>query len=116
MAEKGVLPRRYRPGFIVDLDGRTALPQRLTANLAALEADLGGPDELSTAQRTLAERSVWLGEVLRQHENRMANGQAIDLGSYVRGIQTLTTLLKTLGLKRRSRTVGLGDILRAGDP
>lgn len=105
MAEKGVMPRKYRPGFIADLDRRTALPQRLAANLQGFENDRGGAEHLSTAQRTLAERAAWLTEILRQQEIRMARGEPIDLGAYVRGIQTLTTLLRTLGLHRQPRKV-----------
>lgn len=105
MAKKGVLPRRYRRDFLIDISRKTPLARRLTENLQGLESDLGGPDNLSTAQRTLCERCTWLVEILRQQESRMAQGLPIDLGSYTRATQTLTTILKTLGLRRVARNV-----------
>jgi hypothetical protein len=105
MPEKGIVPRKYRHGLLANMKRNTAVAHRLAAHLHALESDRGGPEAMSTAERTLAERAVWLTEILREHETRLARGEPIALGDYVRGIQTLTSLLKTLGMRRVGRKV-----------
>ena len=102
---KATLPRRFRRDFLMKLSGREGLGHSLTQDLRAIESDMGGIESMSHAQQTLAQRAVWLTEILREHERRVAAGHGIDLGAYVRGVQTLTTLLKTLGLRRTARTL-----------
>ena len=110
---KSKLPRRFRRDFLMDLKGSERLALTLTADLRAIESDKGGVEEMSYAEQTLAQRAVWLAEVLRSHERRVAAGQPVELGMYVRGIQVLTNLHKTLGIRRRPKAAeGLHEYMR----
>lgn len=99
------LPRRFRRDFLMSLAGNEGLGHSLSRDLAAIESDMGGGNNMSFAQQTLAQRSIWLTEILREHERRVARGESIVLGDYVRGVQTLTTLFRTLGIRRVAKPV-----------
>ena len=82
-------------------------------------ADLGGPDNVSAAERSIVRRAAVLTTQLEQMERRfaLAEGEASvqELDAYQRGANTLRRLLGAVGLERRQKNVGptLGDLLRA---
>src|SRR5262249_58446444 len=90
-----------------DVDGRSAFARRKRALVAAFVADLGGPDEASTAERILANKAATLTLQLQGLEARMEEGDVshTTLDLYGRGVGHLNRVLKTLGIKRRARDV-----------
>ncbi|WP_245259199.1 hypothetical protein [Afipia clevelandensis] len=61
---------------------------------------------MSEAELILARRAASLVVAAEQHESRMADGEKLDLESYMPVVNTLMRLLSTLGLKRRPKHVG----------
>jgi hypothetical protein len=105
-----VKPRLMQTGYvafltIADLDQRTRAAMRVRELTAAIEADLGGADRLSTSQRQLVQRGALLAVALEDFEIRFACGQAIEFGDYLLGVNTQRRVLATLGLERRARDV-----------
>jgi hypothetical protein len=81
-------------------------------------ADLGGRDNLSTAELVLVKRASMLTLQLEMLECRFAeqNGMATSdqLNDYQRCLSTCRRTHEALGLKRRAKEIGpsLGEILR----
>jgi hypothetical protein len=73
-------------------------------------ADLGGFDEVSTAERILAEKAANLTLQMHALEARMDEGDTTSatLDLYGRGCGHLTRMLKTLGVKRRAKDITPG--------
>ena len=72
---------QFKPGWLGDLDRRTALYRSLSARLNQLYADLGGIDNLTVQQRILCERAIFIELQLRDMETAaLDRGVAIDLG------------------------------------
>lgn len=94
--------------FAGDVDGRSAWARRLRDLIADHCADLGGPENLSTAERSIVRRASTLEVELELLEQQFAvagsaDGDALDL--YQRTAGNLRRLLETLGLERRTRDV-----------
>ncbi|WP_181169258.1 hypothetical protein [Mesorhizobium sp. B2-2-2] len=86
----------------VAADGRTVWVRRLKDLIEAHEADLGGTENLSQAQRSLVRRAATLSVELERMEAGFANAGQItsdDLDSYQRASNTLRRHLESLGLK-----------------
>jgi hypothetical protein len=101
------------------VDGRSAWVRRVRDLIAHHTADLGGADNISTAEQALVRRCATLITELERRELLFAQSSQIDdvaLSIYQSGVNTLRRTLESLGLKRRMKTVGpsLGDILRNG--
>ena len=96
-------PERYAPGFLTDGDMRFALNRQLVANLNRLTTDLGG--DLSYQEGCLAERFVHLEWQLSTWEAAARDGDPVDYARYMHGINALTGLARSLGLKRRAKPV-----------
>jgi hypothetical protein len=97
------IPERYRPDFVELLDGRTLIAQAIRGRIENIETDMGGSDRLSHARRSLVRRVVWLEAIIEHAEQRLANGESIDLGTHTQAINSLLGLYRTLGLERRTR-------------
>jgi hypothetical protein len=109
------LPVKFGKNFVEQMDGRSALGKEVRCRIEAIEADLGGPDTLSHAQRSLVEHAVWVDLALSNEECRIARGEGIDIGPHTQLVNTLVGLYKTLGLKRQARQIGLADYLKRGE-
>ena len=84
--------------------------RRLRDLLAAIAADLGGVDNLTTAELVLIRRAAHLALQLELIEERWAcrpagEASTASLFKYQRVTNTLRRVLETLGLQRRSRDV-----------
>jgi hypothetical protein len=79
-------------------------------------SDLGGEQNVSHAERTLADRAAMLTLLAELQENAfLRNGTpAVELDKYLHVNTALTRILLALGLKRRAKPIGptLGDLLR----
>jgi len=106
-------PDRFVVGWLDNLDGRTNLAVELRARYRELTDDLGGADRLSYAQRSLAERALWLEYWLATQERELAAGRDFDVAKWTQAFNSLQGVFAKLGLERQAREVpSLGEYLR----
>lgn len=114
MGRYNVLPEEFTPKFLDQLDGRTVVARTLRARLGEIMGDLGGEEQLSHAQRSLARRAVWLESWLETQEAAAAEGEQVDIGRQVQALNALIGLWRTLGLERRQKNApSLQEYLKA---
>ena len=105
MPKLTAIPDVFTPGYLADLDGRTAIAVAMRARWQELTDDMGGADRLSYAQRSLAERALWLEHWIALQERELAAGNDADTGRMTQATNALLGLYRTLGLERRARDV-----------
>lgn len=98
-------PEQFKAGWLDGLDGRTNLAVELRARYRELTNDLGGADRLSYAQRSLAERALWLEYWLAEQERELARGGEFDVGKWTQAFNSLQGVFAKLGLERKPREV-----------
>lgn len=107
------IPDKYAPDFAERMDKRTSIAKAIRGRIEAIEADMGGDECLSHAKRSLVRRVVWLEAVIEHAEQRLAGGEAIDLGGHVQAVNTVIGLYRLLGLERRPKNARrLVDVMR----
>jgi hypothetical protein len=104
-----------------DIDGRSLWARRAGELLAAHISDLGGPDNVSEAERALAKRAAVLVTELERREAAFAQAGKVEdaaLQIYQTTVNTLRRTFEALGLQRRVRDVTptLAEILREHQP
>ena len=110
-------PDQFAQGWLNQLDRRTGIAQAMHGRYRALTDDLGGAAALSYAQRSLAERALWLEYWLAQQEQALAEGKEFDVSRWIQAANSLQGLLAKLGLERRARDVpSLHEFLAKGAP
>jgi hypothetical protein len=112
------LPARYRRGVLWSLDKRSEIAREVTADLIELSQDIGGWDSLSTQQRILCERIVFLRRQALAFESAVMASKPLPFehGAYSNIANVLAGYLKALGLKRQSRSAGtLRDVWKAAE-
>ena len=108
------IPDKYAPDFAERLDKRTSIARAILGRIESIETDLGGADTLSHARRSLVRRVVWLEAIVEHSEQKLAAGEAIDLGAHTGAINTLLGLFRLLGLDRKARpAMGLHEFMAA---
>lgn len=112
------LPARYRRGVLWSLDKRSEIAREVTADLVELSQDVGGWDALSTQQRILCERIVFMRRRALEFESAIMTGKEppFEHGAYSNICNVLAGYLKALGLKRQSRPVQTLQEYLAGEP
>jgi len=105
-----IKPRIARQGYgrfltLKDFDGRCRAAARVKEIMGALEADLGGRDRLSEAQRQLVTRAAMLSVQAEDYEARFMLGEPHEVDVYLTTTNNLRRVLVTLGLERRARDV-----------
>jgi len=91
--------------FLDGIDCRYKATRLLKEKYEALVADLGGPDELSYQETVIARRVIHLEAVIEDFEQGRLDGeQRLEWSAYFSSVNTMTGLLKALGLKRRIRS------------
>jgi hypothetical protein len=99
------------------VDGRSLWARRYRDVLTLHLSDLGGEDNISEAEKTLARRAACLVVELELMEVRFATGDEPDtedttanmLDRYQRTANTLRRLLESLGLSRRTKDINTID-------
>lgn len=118
------LPARFDRAFPwADLDRRSVVARECAASLLELWQDLGGYEVLSTQQRWLCERAIFIrGRMVAYESALMANMAAapgvepqklpMDSGTYSNYASVFQGYMRTLGLDRRARNVrSLRDVM-----
>ena len=101
-----------RNGRRVDL--RTHAGRRFVTLIDAMVGDLGGPENMSTAEMQLVRRASALAVDLEfQEAEALSNNDALDPDVYRTMVETQRHVLQALGLRRRARdiTPRLSDII-----
>lgn len=111
------LPAKFDRAFPwQDLDRRCAVARECAQSLLELWQDLGGFESLSTQQRWLCERAIFIRCRMVAYESAlMANMAAapgvepqklpMDSGTYSNFASVFQGYMRTLGIDRRARTV-----------
>jgi hypothetical protein len=110
------LQKRLKEKGLRALDGRSSLARSISAWRSEVEADLGGPAELSRAEHTVLDMAAAAAVMLHQidawvgaHPGLLVNSRRRSVAPIVREriavAAHLKDLLGTLGLKRRVREV-----------
>jgi hypothetical protein len=113
-SQPGHMPVKADHTPLPDVDGRSAFSRRKRALVAAFVADLGGLDEVSTAERILADKAANLTLQLQALEAEMEAAEVVSkttLDLYGRGCGHLQRMLKVMGIKRRTKDVSPGQRL-----
>jgi hypothetical protein len=102
--------------LIAGIDGRSAWMRRFRDLFEAHVADLGGDDQISEAERSIARRAATLAVECERMESQFATAgmaSADQLTLYGTTANSLRRLLESTGLQRRPRDVtpDLGDYL-----
>jgi hypothetical protein len=107
------VPDKFRAGYIEDLDRRTRVGAAMQARWNELTDDLGGVHTLSYAQRSLAERALWLEYWLMHQEAALGEGRFNDFepGQWVQAANSLQGIYTRLGMRRRSETRDITDLM-----
>jgi len=108
-----LVPRRYKGGFLSELDGRSPDVRGLKYRRACLISDLGGSTNISRMEEHLVDRIVHLIYLAEEQELALVAGKKITVHEYLAAVTTLTSLLSKLGLKRRAKSISLKDYLNA---
>jgi hypothetical protein len=87
-------------------DGRSVWARRLRDLEALYADDLGGASALSEFQLGLISTCATLRCELEKLEGRLSVGEAVDLDQFGRLVGHYRRCCETLGIERRSRTVG----------
>lgn len=92
---------------VAGVDGRTAWARRYKDVVALHASDLGGPDNMSEAEKALVKRAATLVVELERLESRFASAEKPpterELDLYSRLAGSLRRLLEAVGLQRRAR-------------
>ena len=86
-----------------DLDRRTAVFRQVTERIGQLEQDLGGSDQLSTAERALAKHGVIAAAMADDLACRWLAGELIDPGAFATISNAARRAFESIGLRRRPR-------------
>jgi hypothetical protein len=114
-AVASIKPRLLKQGYVrfltlADLDGRSRAAARCRELVRDFTSDLGGDEQLSTAEKQLVQRAALLATCIEDFEVRWTLGQPIELPDYLATVNAQRRVLITLGLERRARDVSNGRL------
>jgi len=87
------------------IDRRTAAYKRTRELIDAIEADLGGADQISAAARQLVQHAAVHGALLEDQAARWLDGEPIDAATFATLSNAQRRLFETVGIKRVPRDV-----------
>jgi hypothetical protein len=98
-----------------ELDGRTSSAKVFDRLVTAIEADLGGADQLSAIERNLVQAFAGAAVTLHHLNAQLMAGHEINLAQHAQAVTAMVRVASRLGLQRRQKDVGptFGDIWRA---
>jgi hypothetical protein len=99
------LARRGVASWLDGGDKRGPVARRFRDLVALVTSDLGGPTELSEAQRQIIRRIASLAVWCESQEARMADGDEVNINEFQRASNSLRRLCESIGLQRRAKDV-----------
>ena len=113
--DAGELPPRREKGAgkeakvrllsLSDLDGRTRSAQLVSKTIDSLVADLGGEENLSTAEHLIVRRAAIAGAMSEDLAARWLTGELVDPAIFATLANVERRQLESVGIKRRPRDV-----------
>ena len=98
------LPVRFTPRFLDDADSRIAVVRQIRKLTARLMDEAGGHE--SFQREMMCSHAAFLHVRLTTLEVEALEGGKLDWGSFIQAINSLSGVLKMLGLERRLKQVG----------
>src|SRR5215475_14803553 len=109
-------PAKTKLTSLADLDGRTVAARLAKDTISAIEADLGGAENITTAKRQIIESAAVTSAMVADMGSRWLAGEQIDLALFTTLCNSQRRLLETVGLERRAKPVeNLQEYLRRKD-
>jgi len=101
--------------LFLDGDGRGRHARRFRDLVEGIEADLGGPGNMTMAERSLVRKAAALDVWSEDRVTEIGKGDPVDLEAFTGALNTLRRLYQSVGLKRRARdaTPDLDDYVDA---
>jgi hypothetical protein len=102
-----------RPFSRREIDGRSSAAKLFDGLAAAIEADLGGADQLSAIERNLVQAFAGAAVTLHHLNARLMAGEEINLAQHAQAVTAMVRVASRLGLQRRQKDIGpsLADII-----
>jgi hypothetical protein len=81
--------------------------------VTAIEADLGGADQLSAIERNLVQAFAGAAVTLHHLNAQLMAGHEINLAQHAQAVSAMVRVASRLGLQRRQKDIGpsLADII-----
>jgi hypothetical protein len=98
------ISKKFSPKFLEDLDTRYHVTRLLRQRVDILLQDAGGDESVQRA--LLCRRAAFLSIILETAESECLSKGTFDQPGYTQSLNSLTGVLKALGLERRLKTVG----------
>jgi hypothetical protein len=96
------------PKFWEEQDGRYAVAREIRSRVQRLREDAGAD---SFQKDVLCQRAVFIALQLESMEIAAVESGKFDPGSYTQMVNCLVGLLRSLGLERKAKTIGLDAYL-----
>jgi hypothetical protein len=87
------------------IDGRTLAAKSVREMMSAIQSDLGGIEQLSTAELQIVQRAAVTGAILESMETEWLSGGPIDAPTYVALGNAQRRYLESVGIKRVPKPV-----------
>ena len=105
---KGSIGKRFVPRFWEDADGRDAIIKRIKRRVERLKEDVGAD---SYQKELLCERAAFVVLQLETAERAAFEDGHLDMGVFTQMTNCLLGLLRSLGLEKKVKAVGLKTYL-----
>ena len=109
-----LVPRRYKGGFLDDLDGRSPAVRGVKYVRGCLESDLGGNSNISRMEYGLVDRSAFLIYLAEEMELAVLSGKKINVTEYLAVVNALSGLLSKIGLEEAPLPLVSGKTMLEG--
>jgi len=98
-------PVKAKLATLDQLDGRTIAAKRARDTISAIEADLGGAENLTTSMRQIIESAAVTSVMVADLGSRWLSGEQIDLALFCTLGNAQRRLFETIGLSRVPKNV-----------
>ena len=93
-------PVKAKLATLDQLDGRTAAAKQARETISAIERDLGGAENITTAKRQVIESAAVTSAIVADLGSRWLAGEQIDLGLFTTLCNSQRRLLESIGFER----------------
>jgi hypothetical protein len=94
------MTRPKRLTTLAELDGRTIAAKQAHATINAIESDLGGAENITTAKRQIIESAAVTSAMVADLGSRWLAGEQIDLALFTTLCNSQRRLLESIGFER----------------
>ena len=98
-------PAKTKLATLADLDGRTVAARMAKDTISAIESDLGGAENITTAKRQIIESAAVTSAMVADMGSRWLAGEQIDLALFTTLCNSQRRLLESVGLDFRAKDI-----------